>query len=40
MPTKLMNFSQYNSEFSMSLLVLHPTDRNLTHKIAQYCVTQ
>jgi len=30
MPIKLMNVSQYNSEFSMSLLVLHPTDRNLT----------
>ena len=40
MPIKLMNVSQYNSEFSMSLLVLHPTDQNLIYKIAQYCVTQ
>jgi len=29
MTIKLMDVSKYNLEFSMSLLVLHPTDQNL-----------
>ena len=29
MTIKLVNVSKYNSEFSMSLLVLRPTDQNL-----------